>query len=209
MLVQEIMSAPVVTVDVEASLMSAFEIMQQKGIRHLPVLQHGRLIGIVSDRDLRLATSMLRPEPFAKEARVAEVMTQNPVTATPLDPVEEAARLMHEHKIGCLPIVENDQLVGVVTGPDLLGALIRLTGITRPGGRLAVRLDDAPRQLSKLIALLAAREVAIHSILNYPDATDHPYVILRLNTLNTRTLADDLRVAGFEVLWPPEQTWSP
>ncbi len=84
-------------------------------------------------------------------------MTREVITAHPLDPVEEAARVMRERKIGCLPVLEDGALVGIVTGIDLLDALLRLTGVTEPSGRLEVRLPDRVGELSRLTGFLAER----------------------------------------------------
>jgi len=128
-----VMKSPVLTVGPEATLEEAYKLLLERGIRHLPVVEEGRLVGIVTDRDIRLATSHLNPKgPCPGCTRVGEVMTREVVTAHPLDPVEEAARVMRERKIGCLPVLEDEALVGIVTGIDLLDALLRLTGVTEP-----------------------------------------------------------------------------
>lgn len=207
MLIQEIMHYPVVTVDAGTSLSETYAMMQKHDIRHLPVFVGGQLVGIVTDRDLRLATSALHPSPFSSDAHVGQVMTPDPITASPLDPVEEGARIMLTHKIGCLPVMEGDNLVGIVTGPDLLDAIIRLTGLSKPTGRLALHLTNDRGQLTRLTSLIDEQGVSIHSILSYPDAEDHPYVILRVNTLNTHALAETLRLAGFDVAWPHKKIW--
>jgi len=208
MLVREIMHSPVISVDAQTSLSSAYAAMHRHGIRHLPVLSGGTLAGIVTDRDLRLATSALHPSPFPADAFVEQIMTRDPITAAPLDPVEEAARIMLSRKIGCLPVMEGDKLVGIVTGPDLLDAIVRLTGLTRPTGRLAVRLSNDSGELTRLTSLIDRQGVSIYSILSYHDREDTTKVILRVNTLNTRTLADSLRTEGFDVAWPPRKAWS-
>jgi acetoin utilization protein AcuB len=205
MLVREIMHSPPVTVPAQTSLAEAYQVMQEHDIRHLPVMQNETLAGVVTDRDLRYATSTLHPSPFSDAADVSHVMARMVITAGPLDPVEEAARLMRRHKIGCLPVVEGQKLVGIVTGTDLLDAIIRLTGMQKATGRIAVQLPDKPGQLARLTALVDARDVNIHSALTYPKSNKQTLVILRVDTLNTRSLADDLRTAGMDVVWPPAQ----
>lgn len=109
MLVRDVMKSPVLTVGPEATLEEAYKLLLERGIRHLPVVEEGRLVGIVTDRDIRLATSHLNPKgPCPGCTRVGEVMTREVVTAHPLDPVEEAARVMRERKIGCLPVLEDE-----------------------------------------------------------------------------------------------------
>lgn len=203
MLVREIMHRDPLTVGPEVSLEEAYALMNRERFRHLPVVDGRRVVGVVTDRDLRLATSRLMAVPFASDARVGEVMSRTVQTVHPLDPVENAARTMRELKIGCLPVVDGDQLVGIVTGIDLLDALLLLTGVHRPSGRLELRLKDRPGELARLTQLLAARGVNIQSILSYPDDETHGRFVLRVLTMETQPLAKALCDAGFEVMWPP------
>lgn len=206
MLVREIMHREPLTVAPDASLEAAYAVMSRERFRHLPVLESGRLVGVVTDRDLRLATSGLAPTPFAPDARVSEVMSRPVQTAHPLDPVESAARTMREQKIGCLPVVDGERLVGIVTGIDILDALLLLTGVHRPSGRLELRLEDRPGELARLARMLADRQVNIHSVLSHPDDAAHGRIVLRVLTMETRPLAKALRDAGFEVVWPTERS---
>lgn len=208
MLVKDVMRSPVLTVEPGVTLEAAYRLLLEKGIRHLPVVERGRLVGIITDRDIRLATSHLNPKgPCPGCTQVGETMTREVVIAHPLDPVEEAARLMRERKIGSLPVLEDDQLVGIVTGIDLLDALLRLTGVTEPSGRLEVRLPDRVGELARLTGFLAGRGVNIHSLLSYPEDGDFVRAVVRVNTLETHLLAEGLRQEGFEVIWPPRKPW--
>ena len=177
--------------------------MQEKGIRHLPVLEFEKLVGVITDRDLRLATSALAPTPFPPDAKVSAIMCRSPFTADPADPVEDAARLMREKKIGCLPVVDYDRLVGIITGLDLLDALMRMTGADKPSGRLEVRLADRPGELARLAGFISHRDLNIHSILTYPEGAEKVRAVLRVGSIEVRLLAQDLRRDGFDVLWPP------
>lgn len=118
-LVNEIMTRRVLTVTSDASLADARRLLEQHRIRHLPVMRDGRLVGVVSDRDLRSAHAA-----DARHATVGDVMTPRPMTIGPRTRIEEAARLLVAHKIGGLPVVDGNELVGIVTGDDLLRALI-------------------------------------------------------------------------------------
>lgn len=203
MLVEEIMQVDPITIGPTTTLDQAYDLMRRRGIRHLPVLEATDVVGIVTDRDLRLATSRLAERPFAPDARVAEVMSRPVHTAHPRDPIETAARTMRELKIGCLPIVESETLVGIVTVIDILDALLMLTGVACPSGRVEVRLSDRPGELARLTALLSDKQVNIHSILSYPNGEQRGRIVLRVGTIEIRVLVDALRAAGFEVLWPP------
>jgi acetoin utilization protein AcuB len=132
-------------------------------------------------------------------------MSRTPLTAAAWDPIEDAARTMRAHKIGCLPILEDGALIGIITGLDLLDALIRMTGVDKPSGRVEVRLPDHPGELARLTAFVSHRGLDIHSILTYPDSERSVRTVLRIGSIETRLLAQDLRRAEFDVVWPPEK----
>lgn len=134
MVVREFMHPEPVTIPPDTPLLEAEWRMQEGGFRHLPIVdKHDRLVGIVSDRDLREAapsdaTALSRQELtyLLSRLKVKEVMSSPVVTARPAEPAETAAIRMRERKIGALPVVENDRLVGIVTTDDLLEALVRI-----------------------------------------------------------------------------------
>jgi acetoin utilization protein AcuB len=201
------MKAPVTVADVAGTLAAAYSLMQERRIRHLPVVREGKLVGVVTDRDLRLATSALAAKPFSPEARLEKVMSAPVRTADPLDPVEEAARTMRQLKIGCLPVVSGDEVVGIVTGVDLLDALLRLTGVAKGTGRLEVGLADHPGELARLTSFLAEKQINVHSILSQADTGDRLRVVLRVGTIEVNLIAQELRAKGFDVLWPAQKPW--
>ena len=205
MLVRDIMRSPVVGVPPETTLADAYRTMREKAFRHLPVVEGERLVGVITDRDLRLATSALAPVPFAADSSVAEVMCREPLTADAEDAVEDAARVMRERKIGCLPVVEGGRVIGIITGIDLLDALIRMTGVDKPSGRLEIRLPDRPGELARLTAFMSGRGLNIHSILTSPEGPECVRAVLRVGSIETRLVARELRLAGFEVVWPPDK----
>src|SRR5512146_2612368 len=208
MLVRDIMSSPALAISADTTLEDAYRTMREKRIRHFPVVEGDRLVGVITDRDLRLATSSLAPKPFPADTAVSAVMSHPAVTADGADPVEDAARTMREKKIGCLPVVDDGRLAGIITGLDLLDALIRMTGVDKPSGRLEVRLPDTPGALAQLTAILAGRGINVYSMLSYPDGPRTVRAVLRIGTIETRVVAHDLRLAEFDVLWPPEKAWA-
>lgn len=207
MLVKDIMHKNPQTVSPGTSLEEAYRLMQQKRFRHLPVVEEDRLVGVVTDRDLRQSMSEVGPERFPSESCVRHVMAEHPWTASPLDPVEDAARRMRELKIGCLPVVDGGVLLGIVTGIDLLDALLLLTGVGKASSRIEVELADRPGELCRLTGYFSERNVNIHSLLTYPDKPDSVRTVLRVGSIEGRVLADGLRQAGFEVVWPPAKLW--
>ena len=131
--VGDIMSVSPVTITPSTSVHEAQTLMQQRKIRHLPVLQDGRLVGMLSDRDIRLvlpspATSLTVWEirHLLEKLTVGEVMTYFVMTTAPDCPVTEAVGRMLGHKVGALPVVEDHQVVGILTRTDILRAFRRL-----------------------------------------------------------------------------------
>jgi acetoin utilization protein AcuB len=127
----EIMNRDLVTVDKQASLRRARRILDQHRIRHLLVVDGKRLVGIVTDRDLRQAApssksplTISERQEFMDELKVLEVMSRKLITASSTTTIREAAKVMVSEKIGCLPVVDGNQLVGIVTQADLLEILV-------------------------------------------------------------------------------------
>ncbi len=121
-----------VSIGPKSTVAEAESLLEARRIRHLPVMDGDRLVGMITDRDVRLA-SMPRPrkEPNHRDAlleliRVEQVMTRDPASASPDTPIAEAARLMLEHRYGGLPVIADGRLVGIITQGDLLKALLHL-----------------------------------------------------------------------------------
>ena len=143
MRVSEIMSQEIVTVTPDKRVGQALQLMQKQQIRHLPVVEGGRMVGWITSRDLRevLLASML------EKITVADVMVRAPISVSPDTGVEEAARLVKEHKIGGMPVLDGDRLVGVVTMLDVIGAFLTLLSLIRTSSRLDLLLEDKPEAM--------------------------------------------------------------
>jgi acetoin utilization protein AcuB len=135
MFVNEIMTANPVTIRYERPLREALELMEKFGIKHLPALNGiGHVVGVLSDRDCRHAINspfVLRErwqdEALVNSIQVRSIMSPAPIIVEPQAPATEAARLMLTHKIGCLPVMIGESLVGIVTRSDLLIAFMNLS----------------------------------------------------------------------------------
>src|SRR5215207_10447375 len=147
LLVRDSMTREVVTLSPQTTAAEALALCRERRIRHLPVMEERRLVGIVSDRDLRSATPALGDPARAEalqEIRAEGVMSRDVLSAHPEDPIEQAANTMREEKIGCLPVIEGDALVGILTSSDVLEALVFLIGAHEPGSRVEVVMPDRP-----------------------------------------------------------------
>jgi acetoin utilization protein AcuB len=132
MAVKRYMTANPITVQPDESILHARALLRSHQIRHLPVVERKRLIGMLSDRDIRLllpsslatAEEQQRFHSWGAQVTVGDVMTRKVVTVAPETETEKAARLMVEHRIGCLPVLRGSILIGIITTIDLLQAMI-------------------------------------------------------------------------------------
>ena len=206
MLVGRRMRTSLITVTKEATLAQARELFHSHRIRHLPVVEGDRLLGIVTDRDIRQAAPSsaagFKPDQiaaFLAQIPVTEAMVRNVRTVSPFTTVEEAAKLMIEHKIGCLPVTEADKLVGIITETDILGVLVDVMGIREPSARIELTLPDRPGALAEVTRIIKAHEVNISSIVTMPHwEKGKRLAIIRLKTMNPQPILKDLAAAGFE-----------
>ena len=128
--VQQYMTPQPETLEASQSLLDAVLLLRKSGFRHIPVMDEGRLAGVISERDMwRFSPTMLIPlsqtdyNRVFEETTIGKVMTREPQTIAPGAPLTEAVDLMFQNRLGCLPVVEADQLVGIITVRDLLRAL--------------------------------------------------------------------------------------
>jgi acetoin utilization protein AcuB len=173
-------------------------LMRSGRFRHLPVLDNSRLVGIISDRDVSETDCRT----------VADVMHTSVIVVNPDTPIEVAAELMVENKIGALPVVTTggDELVGIVSQTDLFNILARLLRGDSPSTRLELLLDDKPGQLAVVATLAEQHRLNITSLVTLPaDAgSGKRRLLLRVGSMVTRPFVADLRRAGVEVDVPDE-----
>ncbi len=213
LLVEDSMTRGVVVLSPETTAGEALALCRERRIRHLPVLEAGRLVGIVSDRDLRSAAPGLGDPARAsalEKIRVSEVMTRDVATARPDDPIEEAANRMRERRIGCLPVMEDERLVGILTSSDVMEALVQLIGAHEPGSRLVVSMPDRPGTLAGVAGIFGVLGINIVSAVagarqDPPPGEQGPWraAIFRIDTINPAEAIETLEQAGYSVLWPP------
>ncbi|UFT98057.1 acetoin utilization AcuB family protein [Radiobacillus kanasensis] len=208
MLVEEIMKREVISLPPNATIAEAYQILQDNPIRHIPIVNEDEeLIGIVSDRDVRDAS----PSILSKEMGLSEmnhsidtIMTTPVITIHPLDFVEEVASIFYEREIACLPVVQKNKLIGMVTEKDMLYTLIQLTGTHVQSSQVEIKVPNRAGILPEVAAIFGHRKVNIASVLVYPYKNDSSFKILvfRIQTMNPLPIIEDIQQAGYEVLWP-------
>lgn len=200
--VRDVMSTDLVTVSPAESARRAWETMRDRRIRHLPVLEGERLVGILSDRDLRAVLL----SPGLSGATVSELMSEPPTTIRPEAPVEDAASLLVVKKIGCLPVVENDRLIGIVTETDLLAVLVELLGLLSQSTRLDVVVPGGPAAYEKVVEVIRRNHGQIMSVGAVPGGGGETIFSVRLEPCDSRPIVTALSRAGFQVLSPGAPT---
>ena len=214
MLVRSRMTSHVHTAAPETTLAEALAITRQYRIRHLPVLQEGRLVGLLSDRDLRLAIPPAWAVDHAEllaalhEKRVGNVMVTKLVTASSDMPMEQAAKLLYTHRIGCLPVLEDGVLIGILTETDLLRAFTELFGAHTPSVRVEVQMPNRPGELARVVRLIGIENrVNITGMVVPPlRGGAEALAIIHLQTQDPTSIVYALRKVGYRVGSPSLET---
>jgi acetoin utilization protein AcuB len=187
-----------VVVESKETLAAVRQMMDKGGFHRVPVVDAGKLVGIVSDRDLRQHTGTLA------RVKVNGAMTTSVVSVTPTTILEAAANLMVGHKIGALPVVDRGKLVGIITATDLLRAFAEVLGATEEGvARIDLSLDGDSSELSTIVQLVAQENGEILGIGTYrgdPTEGKDRVVYLRLRAADANRVAKMLTDKNFTVL---------
>jgi acetoin utilization protein AcuB len=170
--------------------------MKAGGFRRLPVVSNGKLMGIVTERDLREHRGHL------ERTRINGVMTENPITVAPNTVLEDAAQIMLKQQIGGLPVVEGGQLIGIITASDVMHAFLDMMGASNGGSvRLDFRLEGEEHgfiEASRIVAREGGEVLGVGSYRDKPGENSICY--LRLLSGDAERIAGALRVSGFDVL---------
>jgi len=209
--IKEKMQKNPVTISSDASFYEARAIIRDKGIRHLPVVdKNGHLVGLVTDRDIREAApsdattlSVHELNYLLGKLKVAAFMTpkEKLITISPEIIIEKAVQLMHDHKIGCLPIVDGDKLTGIITETDVLGLFVDIFGLKVPGTRLTLALEDKPGQMHGVLEVIMKHNVNVVSVVSPSFKVGWKRVCaFRIETQNYQGIVSELEKMGYEVL---------
>ncbi|MBI5419105.1 MAG: CBS domain-containing protein [Deltaproteobacteria bacterium] len=200
MFVGKRMTKEVITVAPEETLERAAGLLAENRIHRLPVVRDGKLVGIVADSDIRNA-AFRHPSPGARAAggkTVGEIMTREVITMTPWDTVEDALLVLQKKRLGALPVVEGDRVVGIITKADILAALIETLDIEGMGVRIEVFLPRDIGSVRKLIGVIGEKGIEVRSLVLAPHR-DRFAAFLRLATIDAPAVKATLRDAGFTV----------
>ncbi len=212
MLIEDIMKRDVITVEPTDTIRTVLLKVQQYRIRHIPVVEKGNLVGIISDRDVRDACPSILGQPHDDDESifctpVSNIMRKDVITSSPLDFVEEAAYVLYENGIGCLPVVsgEHDQLIGIITETDILHTLVELMGVNFPSSHIEVEVDDRIGILADVTQLFKIAKCNVSSVLVFPGRRPtKKNVVFRVQTIDPRKVVSLIKGAGYHVVWPKD-----
>jgi acetoin utilization protein AcuB len=199
-----------ITVDSETLVLDAQRIMKENNIRRLPIMDKGKLVGIITQHDLleaapSPATSLSIHELnyLLSKMKVKEIMKKNPVTLTPDTPFEEALRIGQEKKIGSFPVVDNGKLVGIATESDIIRFVTRILGIKEEGSRITIEgLGGKLGDLERIVSIVNQHHTIVLSMMSLPRPEKKDWmIVLRLKTNDPEPIVKDFRKAGFNVTY--------
>ena len=188
MYVSDWMTAKVFTVGPDDYLSDALLLMKEKNIKHLPVVKGGKLKGLISDRDIKeytpsKATSLdiYELHYLLAKTKIKEIMNAKTVTTTPGTPVEEAAMLMLDKSIGCLPVLSGSDLVGIISDKDIYRALVDITGVRHGGNRICVTIEDRGGSIKEVADIIRKHNFRLQGILTSYEGVKEGYrrVVIR------------------------------
>lgn len=213
MFVSERMATDLITVEPEFAIFEAKKLMVSKNIRHLPVVdKSGKLLGIVSDRDMRDAmpsTLLKKPDYEATLGKiggypVSDIMTAKPLTIYPYYTLQDTLLVMQKKKVGALPVVDEEgYLKGILSTRDLLKAFVSVLNIDEPGTLLCIVVTEEPGQMKKVVDVISEENISLGSVLVTRHWDNNKRAIFPyLLTNNVMGVKQKLLDIGFELLDP-------
>ncbi len=199
-----------ITVDSETFVLDAQKIMKETNIRRLPVVDKGKLVGIITKHDLLEASpspatslSIHELNYLLSKMKVKEIMKKNPVTLTPDTPFEEALKMGQDKRIGSFPVLDNGKLVGITTESDIVRFLTRALGLKDEGSRITIEgLGGKLSDLERIISIVNQRQTIILSMISLPRSEKKDWmIVLRLKTSDPDPIVKDFKKAGFNVTY--------
>ena len=200
MFVKARMTPNPVTVTPDVSVSEAFSIMKERQFRRIPVVQGGKLIGIVTEKELQQVSpskatslSVFELNYLLEKTTIKDAMTKPPNTVQDDDLIEKAALLMRTNKVGALPVMHGDKLVGIITESDIFDAFIDTMGFRNPGVRLDLCLRDPGGDIPAVTQVISQAGGKISHLTMYGDGE----LVVRISEERSEAVIKALTDAGF------------
>lgn len=195
-----------ITVEPNTPIFEALNLMKKHRIKQLPVVEDGKLLGLVTERDLLTVSpspattlSIYEINYLLSRMTVKEVMIKSPARISPDATIEEAAVIMREHRFGSLLVMEGENLVGIITESDLFEALIKIFGFRRPGVRLVLEAENKLGTLADLLGIVRDHQINVIGLACI-ELGEKVQIMLRLSTSQVSSLVEELKTKGYNVL---------
>lgn len=206
MIVRSRMTSNPYTISPDATIAEALEIMRKNNIRRLPVVKNGKLVGIVTEREMQEVSpskattlSVFELNYLLSKTKVSAVMTKNVITVSPDSLLEEAAVLMRDNRVGALPVTQDGKVVGIITETNIFDAFIDLLGFRDSGTRISVEVEDSPGILANVANVIKSFGANITHLVVYRSQTGKSGIVIRVNTINTDDMISALENKGYKV----------
>ncbi|MGD9948068.1 MAG: CBS domain-containing protein [Desulfobulbus sp.] len=201
------MTSNVQTINSSQPIVEVEQMMRQHRIRRVPVVDDGKLMGIISREDLlRAMPSTFDPtiglEQLEQAGRItaATIMTSSPITVEPSTPLEQAALLMRNHKFGSLLVVQDGELVGIITETNIFDAFLEILGARKEGTRIELKIDRNPSAFYAMMQVFKKCKMTVLGITVFPDfSEDHQLVTLKVKGDDMEQLTESLWDAGLQI----------
>ncbi|MEA4900273.1 CBS domain-containing protein [Desulfitobacterium sp.] len=188
MYVRQFMTSQVFTVSPDDNVADTMALMREKKINRLPVVQKGKLVGIVTDGDLREVSpspattlSIFELNYLVAKTSIRDVAVKKVITCTPDTKLEDAAVLMRDHGIGALPVLDHEKLVGIITETDIFDTFLDMMGFRSPGDRMVIETKDGVGVMVDLSTIIKDYDVNITSLAVYHLKDNKVQILVRLN----------------------------
>lgn len=209
MKVKDRMTKNVVIAEMNTSITEAFRLMKENDIRRLPVMENGKLAGIVTLADLNQAApssattlSVHELNYLLAKIKLKDIIAkdQELLTVGPENYIETAAKLMRQNTVSGLPVMDNEKLVGIVTETDLFDALIDILGVTKAHSRIDIYVPEGPGSIAEITGLIAGKRINIlNTVVYYDDSKEKYKMIIRMEALDCEDIVKEIKEHGYEI----------
>lgn len=201
------MQQDVIQITAETSIAEAKEIIERYNFRHLPVTEGKGLLGIISRTDINKALpspvdASITPEDriIAAQTKVLTFMTSNPITAGPMDPLEDVALLFRKHKIGAIPVVEDGNIIGIITTSDIFAAFSAIMAGEGDDVRIELQTDKTGNAVYTIMDICKRCNICLNSFSIYRNfSAEQQLITIRVSGTDIDTLIDSLWSSGVKV----------
>jgi len=206
MFVKNHMTPNPITIEPDTPIFEALSLMKKHRIKQLPVVESGKLRGLVTERDLLTVSpspattlSIYEMNYLLSKMTVKEVMIKSPACISPDATIEEAAVIMREHRFGSLLVMEGEKLVGIITESDLFEALIKIFGFRRPGIRIVLEAENKLGTLADLLVIIRDHQINVIGLACI-ELGEKVQIMIRLSATQVSALIEELKSKGYGVI---------